>query len=482
MTDGNPAAVNPAILVVDDDAAFLRGVGRVLRMDGYEGVTLCEDPRKVAALLERQGFGTVLLDLNMPGVSGEELLGHILRQAPRTAVVMITATNDADTAIRCVKAGAYDYLVKPVDSDRLSQTVRGALRHHGVVAVDDTGQQGARESCLRRAEVFSGIVTQSPAMLTLFNYIESVAPSMESVLIQGETGTGKGLLSKAIHDASGRSGPLVSVNVAGLDAEAFSDTLFGHRKGAFTGAGTARDGLIETAAGGTLFLDEIGCMQRDIQIKLLRLLEEREYFPLGSDTPRKSTCRVVAATAVDLRQAIRSGAFRSDLYYRLHTYLAHIPPLRERVGDIPLLLDRFLGDAAASLSKPKPTVPPELFAHLAGYGFPGNVRELRAMAFEAVSAHSHGVLSMRTFLARIDWAIAADRGTEDACGSAAPVTFGVELPTLDETARLLMDEALDRTQGNQKAAAKLVGVSRRTIGRHRQTGQATGAGNPTPHL
>ena len=313
------------------------------------------------------------------------------------------------------------------------------------------------------ARAFTRIVTQCESMRAVFRYTEAVARSPEPVLIVGETGVGKELLAEAVHFISGRSEPLVSVNVAALDSTTFSDTLFGHKRGAFTGAEKDRNGLVEKAAQGTLFLDEIGSMHLDMQTKLLRLIQEREFLPLGADTVKRSYCRIVAATNDDLLQSVQSHAFRADLYHRLRTHMIRIPPLRERYEDLPLLVDQFLNEASGSLGKPKPTVPKELFAHLGCYAFPGNIRELRAMVFDAVAGHQNGVISIDAFLRR------ADHATDSHCLAVANgkgMTFSSVLPTLKEATHQLFREALDRTKGNQRAAAQLLSVSRRTINRY----------------
>lgn len=313
------------------------------------------------------------------------------------------------------------------------------------------------------ARAFTRIVTQCESMRAVFRYTEAVARSPEPVLIVGETGVGKELLAEAVHFTSGRPGILVSVNVASLDSTTFSDTLFGHKRGAFTGAEKDRSGLVEKAAQGTLFLDEIGSMHLDMQTELLRLIQEREFIPLGSDTVKQSYCRIVAATNDDLLQSVQSHVFRADLYYRLRTHMILIPPLRDRFEDLPLLVDQFLNEASGSLGKPKPTVPKELFAHLGCYAFPGNIRELRAMVFDAVAGYQNGVISIGAFLRRADHATDSNR---PAAANGKGMAFGSVLPTLKEATHQLLGEALARANGNQQVAARLLGVSRRTVNRY----------------
>lgn len=463
-------AVARVILVVEDDIAMQQSVARVLRTEGLGGALVCGDPREVEGLLTGHDVGAILLDLVMPHIPGERLLTTLATSHPDVPVIVVTATNEIDTAVRCVRAGAFDYLVKPVDFSRLVAVTARALQQHDLRAENRRLQRMIREPELRDAACFAAIVTRSPDMRALFRHIEAIAPSPEPVLITGETGVGKELVAQALHCVSGRTGNLLAVNVAAIDDNAFADTLFGHVKGAFTGADREREGLIAQAGEGTLFLDEIGDVGLDMQAKLLRLIQEKEFLPLGADRYRRSRCRILAATNRDLRARMREGRFREDLFYRLHGHFVRIPPLRERPVDIPLLVERFLAEASGALGKPVPTVPKELVAHLSVYKFPGNVRELRGMVFDAVTRHDKGVLSLGCFHEHMDRAGDSMSGPASATPSAGALTFGRELPTLEQATHALIAEALKRAAGNQGAAARLLGVSRRTISRRGQDG------------
>jgi DNA-binding NtrC family response regulator len=296
-------------------------------------------------------------------------------------------------------------------------------------------------------------------MLAVFSYIEAVARSPQPLLITGESGVGKELIARAAHDLSGCRGKLVTVNVAGLDDTVFADTLFGHQRGAYTGADSVRRGMVEEAADGSLFLDEIGDLSIASQVKLLRLLQEGEYFPLGSDQPKRIKARIIVATHQDLAAKEASGSFRRDLYYRLRTHQVQIPALRERKGDIPLLLDHFLGEAAQALARKKPTPPRELAQFLATYSFPGNVRELRAMVYDAVSVHRDRMLSMETFVRAVGSAHPAAGPAATGSPQRNPFAGFPELPTFSEAAGFLVMEALNRAGGNQTLAARLLGIS-----------------------
>src|SRR5512139_1454283 len=372
------------ILLVDDDPQFLLSSGVTLRAAGVPHVATVEDSRQVVPFLEGREAAAVVIDLTMPHLSGLELLSKLKEGRPELPVIVMTGRNEVAVAVECMKAGAFDYLVRRALEVRSLQAEVESLKEHFL-----SGE-------LRTPSAFREFVTRSRKMLAAFQYVEVVAPSRHPVLVTGETGTGKELVGRALHALSGCRGELVAVNVAGLDDAMFSDTLFGHRKGAYTGADQAREGLIARAAGGTLFLDEIGDLSETSQVKLLRLIEERRYYPLGSDVPKESDARIVCATHRPIEAALAKGKFRRDLYYRLSGHKVHLPPLRERKEDIPLLVDVFLAAAAEGEGKRKPTPPAELYTLLSTYDFPGNVRELRMLVFDAVVRHKGGVLSMES--------------------------------------------------------------------------------------
>ena len=448
------------ILLVDDEPAWLRSLSLTLeRSAGITNITACDDSRQVMELLREHEFGLVLLDLTMPHLSGEDLLCLIGEQCPETAVIIISGMNQIESAVACIKLGAFDYFVKTVEEDRLISGVLRAIRMLELERQNREMSSRMLSGELKHPEAFDGIVTSDRSMHAIFSYIEAVAMSSEPLLIMGESGVGKELIARAAHTLSGCRGQLVAVNVAGLDDAVFSDTLFGHLRGAFTGADQLRKGMIEEAADGTLFLDEIGDLSIASQVKLLRLLQEGEYFPLGSDRPRRLKARIIVATHQDLALKQAAGSFRRDLYYRLCIHLVQVPPLRERKGDLPLLLDHFLEDAARALGKKKPTPPRELADLLATYRFPGNVRELKAMIYNAVSTHRDRVLSMETFIKTIGRP--EERSIPSSSKSAEQNLYsGLErLPTFGEAAELLVEEAMSRANGNQTIAARLLGIS-----------------------
>nr|WP_240919678.1 sigma-54 dependent transcriptional regulator [Oceanimonas sp. MB9] len=444
--------------MVDDEAPFLRSLSIALeRRGGINHIYRCEDSREVMGIIAREPIGLVLLDLTMPHLSGETLLQQIVEEYPEIAVIIISGLNQLETAVNCIRLGAYDYFVKTTEEDRLIGGIRRAIASQEMRLENQEMRRRFLTDTLERPEVFAGIITQDKGMRSVFQYLEAVSASSQPVLICGESGVGKELIAHAIHTLSNRSGPVISVNVAGLDDNVFADTLFGHHKGAFTGADRARAGMIEQAAGGTLFLDEIGDLSLTSQVKLLRLLQEGEYYPLGSDRPKRISARVVVATHQDLARKQQEGSFRKDLYYRLRTHQVEIPPLRQRKGDIPLLLEHFLAEAAAELDKTVPTLPRELPVLLANYAFPGNVRELRALAYDAMSRHKSKMLSMEVFrqaLGQQELPLLTEGEDEP-----SPFRRMQTLPRLTEVGDLLVAEAMRRAEGNQSLAARLLGIS-----------------------
>jgi DNA-binding NtrC family response regulator len=448
------------ILLVDDEPAWLLSLSITLeRCAGITNIATCEESRDVMGILGAKDVGIVLLDLTMPGLSGTDLLARITEEHPGVIVIVISGMNQLETAVGCMQAGAFDYYVKTAEEDRIVSGVLRAVRMLELQRENREMSKRLLSRTLQHPKAFVDIVTADHAMHAIFSYIEAVARSSEPLLISGESGVGKEFIAKAAHNLSGCRGPLVAVNVAGLDDTVFADTLFGHVRGAFTGADQARRGMVEEAGDGTLFLDEIGDLSIPSQVKLLRLLQEGEYFPLGSDRPKRLKARVIVATHQNLAAKQAAGTFRRDLYYRLCTHHIQIPPLRERKGDIPLLLDHFLKEAARELGKKKPTPPKELVQLLATYSFPGNVRELRAMVYDAVSMHRDRILSMESFFKVIN-------RPDPEVGSAVatlqehnPFAGFEHLPTFAEGAELLVTEAMARASGNQSIAARLLGIT-----------------------
>ncbi len=460
------------VLMIDDEAQALNSFEMVLRSASVNHILRCQDSRNVMDIFSGQEIEVMMLDLSMPHVSGEDLLLRVTRDYPEVPVIVITGSNDVDTAVACMKTGAFDYMVKPVEKSRLISGVKRAIELRQLQRENKLLKAHVLSDTLEHPEAFSEMVTKSPVMRSIFQYVEAISVSPQPILITGETGVGKELVSRAAHKLSGRQGAFVPVNVAGLDDNVFADTLFGHKKGAFTGADQARNGLVEQASGGTLFLDEIGDLSPVSQVKLLRLLQSGEYFPLGSDVGKRSDARVVVATNQDIQALQESGKFRKDLYYRLCCHRIHIPPLRERREDLPILLDHFLEKASETLGKKKPTPPGELLTLLSTYGFPGNIRELQSIVLDAVSSHKSGKLSMegfKSYLRQKQPALDVD-SKPPAGGGRLMVSFSEPLPTLKQTEQLLISEAMRRARRNQATAAQLLGITRQALNKRLKQG------------
>lgn len=465
MPQSNRLYPEKPVLMVDDELPWLRSMAMSMKsVGGITNINLCNDSREVTDLLQQTEYSLVILDLTMPHIGGEELLATITERHPELPVIIISGMNQVETAIRCVRAGAEDFFVKTDERERIITGIQKVLKQ--VRLQQEIRQLSATILGNDQANdpAFDGIVSKNVKMHSIFSYLKAVSGSMEPILITGESGTGKELIAKAVHQLSAPDKPLVAVNVAGLDDMMFSDSLFGHVKGAFTGADKVRMGMIEKAGEGVLFLDEIGDLSMASQVKLLRLLQEGEYYPLGSDQPRASKARIIVATNHNLAAKEADGTFRRDLLYRLHSHRVQLPPLRDRKEDIPPLLEFFLQEAATSLGKAAPSYPPELITLLSTYHFPGNIRELRAMVHDAVSVHSKGVLSMARFKEAIGGGddILAEPQTA-ATADTGKVTFKETLPTIKELTEMLVDEALERAQGNQSIAARMLGISHQAL-------------------
>lgn len=452
---------NP-ILIVDDEESILLAMDTILRMAGYDNIIICPDSRKVMGLIAAHHAEVILMDLTMPHITGQELLTEITAEYPDIPVIIITVADDTDTAVQCIKQGAFDFLVKPADAKRLMTSIAKATQFRDLQRENITLRNHMLADDFDYLEGFSDIITQDRKMFSIFKYIDAIATTSKAVLVTGETGVGKELVSKTLHQKSGRSGAFITVNVAGLDDNVFSDTLFGHVKGAFTGAEAPRKGLIEEASGGTLLLDEIGNLSVASQVKLLRLLQESEYRPLGMDKTRQANVRIIAATNENLEALQQSGHFRKDLLFRLQIHHIHIPPLRKRPEDIPLLADHYLGVVAENIGIKKVAYPPELMTLLQTYSFPGNVRELKAIIFDAVSRHQKGVLSLAAFEEYISKRRPHSPLNTPAIKTNA-ILFPETLPSIDKTVQALLMEAMKRAKGNQSIAARLLGISQQAV-------------------
>lgn len=458
-----PSNTQPTILVVEDELYVRESLTAYLDDLGYR-VLEAENGQIGLALFTSNQPDIVMTDLRMPVMDGFTLVEAIAAESAHTPIVVVSGVGEVNEAVRAMRLGAWDYLSKPiVNFEELQITLERSLERARTKYELERLRRHLSEGTLDNESAFSSIITASPRMRSIFLYLESVSPSRQPVLITGETGTGKEMIAKAVHTLSGVGGPFVAINLAGLDDTMFSDTLFGHQRGAYTGADRAREGIIRQASGGTLFLDEIGDLSPGSQVKLLRLLQEGEYLPLGADKVQKSDARIVAATHADLKCKMELGTFRPDLYYRLCSHRVELPPLRDRTEDLTLLTDHFIEKAAKLLGKSVPSAPAELNCYLAAYRFPGNIRELEAFIHDAVARSSSRILSLESIVKAVgnDLRVSATPSVQE---SGCPVCpFAEKFPTLKGAEDLLIAEALRLSDNNQRLAAAYLGITRQAL-------------------
>lgn len=453
---------NISIMLIDDDQKTLVGLSTLLKTQGFTNQTIISDAEKVVPSIINIKPDVILLDLHMPNISGFSLLEKIKKDFSETIVIMITGDDTVDVAIRCTKLGATDYFTKPLDHSRLIHVISESIkekRHNDELLKI---QQRLLDNKSATHEYFSNILTENVEMKNIFKYIEAIAQSKRPVLILGETGTGKELFAHAVHKVSDCTGEMVTVNAAGLDDTAFSDSLFGHKKGAFTGALHNREGLIKKAKDGAIFLDEIGDLKPPSQIKLLRLIQENTYYPLGSDISETNTARIITATHQNLENLITEGHFRNDLYFRLQIHTIKIPPLRERREDIPVLTKYFLQKACKELGKETLQIPDELYELFNNHLFLGNVRELEMLLYDAAIHTSGNHLSLNHIKKHL--ALTSSTGgaaqVKEKWGNFVTMR---ELPTIKIATNSLIDEALKRCNNNQKKASGILGITRQAL-------------------
>ena len=434
------------MLVVDDEPSNLASIEKIFQRDGLRVLT-ADGAKAALEIVRTHRVQVVLTDLMMPGVSGQELLRAIKQITPDTEVVMMTAYGTVETAVQAMREGAYDFVEKPLKRMTIVKSVRKAAEKQQLLAENRSLRNEIK--LLTRRE----IVGSSPALRRVLDVATQAAPSLATVLILGESGTGKELVARFIHDHSARSkAPFIAVNCSAIPETILEAELFGHERGAFTGALARREGRFARASGGTLFLDEIGELSPSVQVKLLRVLQEGEYEPVGGDTVRADV-RIVAATNKDLRAEVAAGRFREDLFYRLNVIAVTAPPLRARREDIPLLVDHFLGVYCAKNNRPRLETPREVLAVLSDYSWPGNVRELENVIERAV------VLCRAERITVDDLPDVVQQGESV---EPSTITFSVGTP-LDEVERRLIRETLRHAKGDKSVAAQLLGISTRTI-------------------
>lgn len=463
----------PSVLIVDDEKHTREGLQQALA-DTYD-VSIAASADEAFNLLEAQPFDVVLTDLRMPGKSGLKVIDKALALPQRPAVLMMTAYGNIDTAVEAMKRGAVDFLTKPVNIERLEVLIQRALKTKTL----EVEVQQLHERLDEKFSV-SGIVGHSPNLAAVLDRVKLVAPSRATVLIDGESGTGKELIAQAIHQASPRArAPFIAVHCAALSENLLESELFGHERGAFTGATERRIGRFEAAVGGTLFLDEIGEISLSTQVKLLRFLETKAIERVGGSKPIDLDVRLVAATNRRLEALVREGKFREDLFFRLNVVRIELPPLRTRADDIPLLLAHYLKIFSEENGHPPLTLEPGAIATLKAYAWPGNIRELRNFCENAVVLRRGGKLSEYDLDPKFRGVVSAADSTRVTANPPAPTAAGgnaADLPgdagpslSVEDNEKHLLREALIKSRGNRTKAAQLMGVSRRTL--HRKIAQ-----------
>ncbi len=444
------------VLVVDDEETVREILEHLLGEAGYQ-VTSVLSAEEGLSEMERGCFDLLILDLMLPGMGGLEMLGAVKARNPEQVVLMITAFGSVETAVQAMKEGAFDYLSKPFRHEEVLVTVRNALQQRELLS-----ENRALRRALSRGGREGELVGKSPPLLELQRLLDRIAPSRSTVLIQGESGTGKEIVAHAIHHRSPRAGrPFVVVNSGSVPADLLESNLFGHLKGAFTGAVTSKKGLFEVAHGGSLFFDEISSIQPEVQAKLLRVIQEREFLPLGAVESVRVDVRIIAATNINLKDLVEQGRFREDLYYRPNVITVNLPPLRDRLEDVPLLAEHFLRRFSQENGRPPAELKPDALEALMSYSWPGNVRELENLLERAVVLGNGGPIGRDLLPPEL---AGGERGERE--GVPIAVLEETELDYAQTVARFereLIEETLRKARGVQRRAARILGIKPTTL-------------------
>lgn len=445
--------INTTILIVDDEKDYLNLLRDILTDEGYVNIISLSNPFEVLDTIQKTKIDIILLDIYMPGMNGLEVLENISHQYPEIPIIMVTAVDEVDLALKAVKLGAYEFLVKPVDTDRLLLTISRALDKR-FLDQEINSLRRPLDKSIKQRKFFEDIITNSPLMHRVFDLVEIYAPTNETVLITGETGTGKDLIAKKIHELSPKKNkPYVVVNLASITPNLFESELFGHEKGSFTGATAEKIGYFEAANGGTIFLDEIGELPKELQGKLLRAIQYSEIYRIGSPRPIKLDIRIITATNKDLLEAVNRKEFRADLFYRLNRGFIHLPPLRNRGNDVVLLANHFLRIGRETYNKDVRGFSKSVLNSLLKYPFPGNIRELENLVLHTVAQSQNGKI-----IDKID--------LPDHLLDKSMVTFEQNgFMTIEQAIQHHVLNVLKYTNGNVQKAAVILGISERTLQR-----------------
>jgi len=445
--------VKETILLVDDELSYLELLKSILQQEGYTNVITESNPLNVPDLLRTQHIDLILLDIYMPQMNGLQLLEQITPEYPNIPVIIVTAVDDKEIALEAIKFGAYEFIIKPPDTDRLLLTIRRAI---GYKLLERERDVLRAEGSVQKVDdnKFANIITDSDTMHRVFNLVEIFAPTNETILIVGETGTGKDLVAKKVHDLSPRKNkPYVAVNLASISPSLFESELFGTVKGSFTGSTNDKQGYFESANGGTIFLDEIGELPKELQGKLLRAIQYNEIFKIGSSSPIKLDIRIIAATNRDLADAVNKGSFRADLYYRLNRGHISLPPLRKRGNDVLLISNHLIKVANTTYNKNILGLTREAIAQLRNYPFPGNVRELENIIFNSVvQSDDNQRLNAVEIPKTVD-------------GKETELQKSEILISLEEAEKKHIVNVMGFLNNNVRKASSILGVSERTLQR-----------------
>lgn len=439
------------ILIAEDEKNIREGLGKALEMDDYS-VTLASNGKEALKIMERTEMDLIITDLRMPELSGEELLKRVSQGYPTVPVIILTGHGSIETAVNAMRDGAYDFLTKPVNLDRLSLLVKRALSSRELVLQHRALQEEIEKISQRRN--YSAIIGKSTQMKKILEVVEQVASTKASVLITGDSGVGKELIADAIHSLSGRKDkPFIKVHCAALSESLLESELFGHEKGSFTGAIARKRGRFELANGGSIFLDEIGEISTAVQIKILRVLQEKRFERVGGEETLEVDVRIISATNKDLKKEIGNGNFREDLYYRLNVVNIHVPPLRERKEDIPLLAAAFLKEFAEENGKNVEGIDPKARTALYSYSWPGNIRELRNCIESSVVMSKGNILTLEDLPPSVSNASDSNY-------------IRIELgSTMSAAEKEVIRSTLSFCQGNKSRTAEVLGIGRKTLHR-----------------